>query len=258
MAGCGKGDVITDPASSYRPDDLVLRVEGGGGLAAPGLLRTVPYFSLYGDGRVVTSGPVPDIYPGPALPNLQLGHVGPFDPPLIAKKALDAGVGSADVGQPQIADGGWTVFTVLAADGKKSTNVTELNYDEGLTRSQRSAREKLRKLMDELNNLDAVQRSTSYTATEVAVSAVPWTSPGDPSLPAPPPVAWPGPTLPGVDDGQSPMIPCFVVTGAEATAVLAAAAKANMLTPWISGGKTWRVGLRPLLPDEHACADLYR
>jgi hypothetical protein len=48
------------------------------------------------------------------------------------------------------------------------------------------------------------------------------------------------------------------VTGDEAKAVLAAAAKANSLTPWTSGGKTWRVGLRPLLPDEHTCADLNR
>ena len=261
MAGCGARDQVTDPASSYGPDDLVLRIEGGGGLAAPDrLLTSVPFFNLYGDGRVITTGPVPAIYPGPALPNLQVSQVGPFDPPLLAKKALDAGVGSADVGQPQIADGGWTRFTVLGADGEKSTEVTELNYDEGLTRSQKSAREKLRKLLDELTNLDAVQRSTPYVATEVAVSAIPWTDPADPSLPAPPPIAWPGPGLPGpgVDNGPTPLTPCLVVTGDAAKAVLAAAAKANSLTPWTSGGKTWRVFLRPLLPDEHTCADLNR
>jgi hypothetical protein len=260
-AGCGARDQVTDPASSYGPNDLVLRIEGGGGLAAPDrLLTSVPFFNLYGDGRVITTGPVPAIYPGPALPNLQVSHVGPFDPPLLAKKALDAGVGSADAGELQIADGGWTRFTVLTEGGEKSTQVTELNTDEGLTRSQKSAREKLRKLLDELTGNPAVDRSTPYVATEVAVSAIPWSDPGDPSLPPPPPIAWPGPGLPGpgLDNGPTPQTPCLVVTGDQAAAVLAAAAKANSLTPWTSGGKTWRVGLRPLLPDEHTCADLNR
>jgi hypothetical protein len=256
-AGCGARDLVVDPASPYGPDDLVLRIEGGGGMAAPDrLLTSAPFFNLYGDGRVITTGPVPAIYPGPALPNLQLSHVGPFDPPILARKAVDAGVGSADVGQLQIADGGWTRFTVLTENGEKSTQVTELNADEGLTRSQKSAREKLRKLLDELTGNPAVDRSTPYVATEVAVSAIPWSDPADPSLPPPPPVAWPGPALPGpVENGRTP---CLVVTGDQAEAVLAAATKANSLTPWTSDGKTWRIGLRPLLPDEHTCADLNR
>ena len=260
-AGCGARDEVTDPASPYRPDDLVLRISYGGGLAAPDrLITNVPGFSLYGDGRVIASGPVPAIYPGPALPNLQESHVGPFDPPLLAKRALDAGVGSADVGQPQIADGGWTRFTVLTANGEKTTQVVELGYDEGLTRTQQAARAKLRTLLDDLTNLPAVQRSTPYQATEVAASAVPWTEPPDPSLPAPPPIEWVGPGLPGpsVDNGPTPLAPCLVVTGEQASLVLGAAAKANTLTPWTSGGKQWRVGLRPLLPDEHSCADLTR
>ena len=39
-------------------------------------------------------------------------------------------------------------------------------------------------------------------------------------------------------------------------AVLATAAKANAATPWTSGGRTWSLHLRPLLPDESGCADL--
>jgi len=30
----------------------------------------------------------------------------------------------------------------------------------------------------------------------------------------------------------------------------------NAATPWTSGGKTWWLTLRPLLPDESGCADL--
>ncbi|WP_243407364.1 hypothetical protein [Frankia canadensis] len=44
--------------------------------------------------------------------------------------------------------------------------------------------------------------------------------------------------------------------GDEATRLLAAARTAATTTPWTSGGRKWRVSLRPLLPDGSGCADL--
>src|SRR5262245_18411153 len=51
-------------------DELVLRVEVTGRCVPPQVtLSELPQFSLYGDGRVITTGPVIQIYPAPALPN---------------------------------------------------------------------------------------------------------------------------------------------------------------------------------------------
>ena len=50
---------------------------------------------------------------------------------------------------------------------------------------------------------------------------------------------------------------CVTARGAEADAVLAAAAGATTLTPWVAGdGTRWSLRLRPLLPYETGCADL--
>lgn len=46
---------------------------------------------------------------------------------------------------------------------------------------------------------------------------------------------------------------CGVVTGADAASVLAAAERANQLTPWMSAGGLYTLQFRPLLPDQHTC-----
>src|SRR6185312_17432162 len=57
----------------YAPDQLVLRVAYTGGFVTPQVVVSrLPLVSVYGDGRVLTEGPTPAIYPGPALPNLQV------------------------------------------------------------------------------------------------------------------------------------------------------------------------------------------
>jgi hypothetical protein len=48
----------------------------------------------------------------------------------------------------------------------------------------------------------------------------------------------------------------MTITGTNAAAVLDAAASANVRTPWISDGRRWLVGFRPLLPDEASCENL--
>jgi hypothetical protein len=70
-------------------------------------------------------------------------------------------------------------------------------------------------------------------------------------------VPWPGPALPGEPIGPLPDLGCVVATGDQATAVIAAARDANVLTPWLSPDDIrWSVTFRPLLPDESGCADL--
>src|SRR3954469_22813419 len=66
----GGAGAIGHPTGS---DDLVLRMDVSGGFVpAEVTLKNVPGVSIFGDGRMIVTGPVIEIYPGPALPNLQV------------------------------------------------------------------------------------------------------------------------------------------------------------------------------------------
>ncbi|TDB78525.1 hypothetical protein [Micromonospora sp. KC723] len=93
-----------------------------------------------------------------------------------------------------------------------------------------------------------------YRPTAVAAVAQPWVA--DAEAGRQPEVAWPGPALPGAPLSASTGLTCVTVTGEQVKPLLDAAATANVLTPWVSEGKRWRVTLRPLLPDETDCASL--
>ena len=52
-------------------DTPIFRVTWEGGFVTPEMLiGRMPIISVYADGRVITNGPVPAIYPGPLMPNL--------------------------------------------------------------------------------------------------------------------------------------------------------------------------------------------
>jgi hypothetical protein len=270
VSACGGQEGISDPgpieSASTGPldaDAVVIRVDYTGGFVPPSLVPgRLPVVSVYGDGRVITEGPVPAIYPGPALPNIQQRRIPTADVALLVRKALDAGVGSgADFGRPSVTDMPNTRFTVTTGEGVRRSEVYGLQMVEEranrvLTDAQRAARDKLRALVDELQNPPtATGEPEPYPVSILAALATEYQNPAD--LPSPPPaVAWPGPALPGEKLGPGNTIGCVTVTGDAAKTIQATAATANAATPWTSGGKTWRLQLRPLLPDESGCADL--
>jgi hypothetical protein len=258
-AGAPAGtDPVTESVTAPTADDVVLRVQYRGGFVPPQfLLGRLPVVSVYADGRVITEGPVALIYPGPALPNLQVARITPEEVKQLAAEALEAGVETgADFGQPGVADIPSTHVTVVTGYGTQSVDVVALNEaqpdDSALTAQNQADRKRLKTFVDKLTSLGA--DSQSYAPEEVAVIAQPWTDPGDGLVGKP--VDWPGPALPGDVVNADVGTHCLAVTGAEKDAVLAAAAKANQQTPWASGGKQWTVLFRPLLPGESGCASL--
>lgn len=262
-AGAGGGD---GEELSYADDDVVLQVEYVGGFTTPAHLATrLPALTVYGDGRVITEGPQIAIYPGPALPNLQVQRISREDVRTLVDLALDAGVGTRlDFGEPPVADAATTKITVLTQVGPQVTEVYALaeaaDADSGLTDDQVAAREAVRDLLAALTDLpttlgaDAVSDEGPYQPTAVAAVAAPW-SPDD-TLGEQPAIDWPGPQLPGEPLDADLGVHCVTVTGDETSAVLTAAAEANQLSPWVSGGERWQVTFRPLLPGETGCADL--
>jgi hypothetical protein len=127
LAACGDDDpeVATDepPPSSdgYEhpagPDAVVLRISDEGGFVpAEHLFTAVPRLLITGDGRLIQSGPVIAIYPGPLLPNLQQRSISEPGIQRLIELADERGL-LADVAYPRpanIADAADTVVTITA------------------------------------------------------------------------------------------------------------------------------------------------
>lgn len=244
---------------------LVLRVEYVGGFVTPSMLASrLPLYSLYADGRLITDGPVAAIYPGPALPNVQVQQLDAATVQALADRAVAAGVGeTTDLGSPPIADAPSTRFTLTTAEGTVTREVYALaehvvegdGADAGLTEEQVAGRTRLQELLGALSDVGQQPiPSESYVPHAVAAVATPWIDPEDELVH--PELAWPGPELPGEAVAGPLDAGCAVATGEQASAVLAAASSANAATPWVSGGTRWSVAFRPLMPDESGCADL--
>jgi hypothetical protein len=259
LAGCAPGGADAGAPSSSAaplPPGLVLQVGYTGGFSTPEELATrLPLVTVYGDGRVLTQGPRIEIWPSPALPNVQVQQVDEDTVRDLLGHAADAGVTEdGDLGEPPVADAPTTRFTLTTDEGTSVRDVYALaeTPDGTLTPEQAEARGRLRDLLDELTGL-AAGPSGSYVPQTVAAVVQPYRD-GDPEVPQPD-VAWPGPALPGAPLGAG--LTCVSATGQQAADVLAAAASATVLTPWTTpDGARWSIAFRPVLPHESGCTDL--
>ncbi len=246
------------PASIEHPtgaEDLIVRWEFVGGFTSPEIALTrLPSFSLYGDGSLVTEGPVAEIYPGPALPNLLVQHVPEDVVQRILAAARRAGLtnGDATYPNPCVADAPETRFTVVAEGRRSQVTAGALGIG-GCGSSDAPAVRRLTRFQTELGDLTtsiAPQDPYRPTALEIFVRAYQ----RDPQLKEQA-VAWPGSPLEhaGAPVDVVPGLRCSIVDAADVGAVLDAAASANQLTPWTSGDGRFSVVFRPLLPDERGC-----
>lgn len=264
------------PARTAEPADgdaLVFRVDridhqlpGGSQADVP------PRYSVYADGRLLSPGIVPAIYPGPALVRVQAVRLTPGEVQALVERALAAGVsGTTDLGIPRRAVAVTTRFALTTADGTWVREAHGLSHywappgahpRDGLTDEQRAGRAALAALVPYLEDVEQRAFGTSappeeYEPTALAVLARPWVEPR--SRVSQPVLDWPGPALPGEPLDGSADVGCAVVTGAQTPVVLAAARSGNAATPWrTADGALWAVIFRPLLPDETGCADLLR
>lgn len=267
VTGCAGGsgsDAATRPAPvSDGPGRLVLAVEHVGGFTTPeAQAALVPLVAVYGDGRVVAPGPQIQVYPPPALPPLQVWRLDAEGVQTVVDRAVTAGVtGTGDLGSPPVADAPATRFTLVTDEGTSVREVEalfELPDGGGLTPEQQAVRGELQGLLEVLTSPEPLGATgpEPYRATAVAAVVAPWTPPTDPAL-VQPEAVWSGPALPGEPLPGGLGLSCVVARGAEADAVVAAAASATTLTPWVAGdGSRWALTLRPLLPHETGCADL--
>lgn len=265
-AGLGAGAAgggIDHPTGS---DDLILRVHVGGGFVPIEYsLREIPFFSLYGDGRLVTVGPQIEIYPGPALPNLQVTGISEEGIQAILEAAREAGLFGPDAhyDHPGIADVPTTTFTVVAEGRRHVISAYALGFDEPagmIPPDQLKARQELNEFNMKLGDLrswlpeGSVGEEEPLTFDELRIfvrEGAPRSDEGLDQQPKDWPLDTPLSEFGAID--QDLDLRCGSVYGPELATLLPAAQESNELTPWSSDGLSYQLILRPLLPDESGC-----
>jgi hypothetical protein len=276
VAGCAKA--ATNPGSgSASPDgiahatgagDLVLQVTTEGGFVAPSFYLTeVPQFSLFGDRSIFTGGVEPAIYPGAALPSINVQVVTEAGIQAILQAAIDAGLDDGadhtDLGSVGIADANTTVFIFHAGGVSHTVKVYALGMlherPDGMSVEEFQAREALQDLLTDLSSLETWLPEGSVGSSEPFRGSGARLYVGDYRPDAQltePPKAWPlDPPL--ASFGSSTDVEqtrCGVESGQDWTqTLLPMAESANELTPWTSDGQRYGISFRPLLPNETGC-----
>lgn len=240
--------------------DLVVRVEVGGGfLPVEASLVQIPGFSLFGNGQVVVTGPQIEIYPGPALPNLQGRLIDERGIQAILEAARDAGLEGPDrqYDDPTIADAGTTTFTVVADGDRHVTTAYALSESD----DPNSDRAKLYEFSRKLGDLESwlpegsfgKEQPFEFDALRVFVTSE--FPEGGEELPQSEkewPLSAPLSSFGEPVEGQEDLR-CGVVAGPDLAELRPLAEDANQLTPWRSGEDVYHLMFRPLLRDESGC-----
>jgi len=260
---------VDEPSPIAHPaEGLVLRVETGGGFVPVELaFREIPGFSLYGDGRVLVTGPVPEIYPGPALPNLQEYRITEAAIQRVLRMAERAGLLGPDrsFDLPTIADAPTTVFTAVAGGTRHRISVYAPGFEEdieaGVPEEDVEARRRLVGFASRLGDLESTLQEGTWTGPEpyrpeaMLLLVLPPGEQPDPEM-EPGIEAWPLDTPLRTFGDPATTIPegsCGVVDGEDLETVLPLAERATEITLWESEGERYLVAFRPLLPDESGC-----
>lgn len=272
-AACVGGTGAAGPTPSPDPEDpdqVIFRVSWEGGFVTPEmLLGRLPVIAVYADGRVITLGPVPAIYPGPFMPNLL--------EQTLSKEALASLIQLArdkdllkDVKYdfPGIADAADTVLEINL-DGKSyrlSAYALAEAVDGGVAPAIEvppadvAGRAAMREFIDALTGMPAdsfvdEQHAYAFHALRLYVTkaAIVENSefPGEQ-----PPIVWPLDDLAtaGEPVENSPVgARCLVVEGDDLATIKPLLEGANQLSVFESEGEFYSLIPRPLYPDESGC-----
>lgn len=239
------------------PDDAVLQVRFEGGFAPVEMIyNSLPRYTLLGDGRLVFDGPVPAIFPGQLLPNVQVARLAEGDVARILE--LVAAAGLPDITEElnteyanTVADAPNTVVRYFDEAGEHTFSVYALGA--GLDPPQDPRVAALQRLVE---TLDAA--AASVPAVEPwdidALQILVTDSFGGENEPDA--VVTPWPLDAPIDDLAKPVfdgLRCIALEGEQATTATAVFANATQLTFFDDGAGIHRLVVRPILPGETAC-----
>jgi hypothetical protein len=281
-AGCGGADTETSAGSGTAPPpsvadaiehatgptDIVLRVNTGGGFVPVEFnLKSLPSYTLYGDGTVirpVVSGA--DVAQAPNVTPLETIKLDEAGIQKLLEQAKSAGllapgtVDYGDMGALGVSDMPTTSVTLNAGGVAASHDAYGLMFAPSeppagtLTQAQLDARAALRGFVALTEQQDSA--ATAYAPTRLAV----WVAPalaqptGDSE-----PIVWPLATAPSVSDtpgAEGIDFRCSVVEGDDVATLVDAVQQAPAGAQWIAAADrnaTFQVVVRALLPDEAGC-----
>ena len=273
-ACAGRPSGSTGPINHPSGNSLVFRIEYSGGFVAPAfLLTSFPAFTLTGDGRVIVPGPQIDLFPGAALPEVNMRRLTEAGIQAVLNEVARTGLFGSSVefrgAQNVVADASDTVFT-LHADGRDvKVTVYALGIIEpggnfpGISAAELAAHQALTQLSDHLTTLDTwlpagawaepAWRPYKPDALRVLVRNAD-ADPPDGSGIGGQLLDWPAASDPATFGDPNPLGDqrCAVVTGQQAQQWYAALTGANQLTRFVKDGHRYEVVVRLQLPDEKA------
>jgi hypothetical protein len=263
----GSGGPIAHPQG----DDLILRLDYRGGMIRDFFLTGFPPFTLTGDGRVFVQGAQIELFPGPALPAVNVRRLTEDGIQAALKEISRTGLFGTSVeyrgAQNFVTDMGDTVFT-LHADGEDVEVVVyglggldPSGQYPGIPAAEIAAHGALAQLRDRLTNLDAWLGDGMWAdpswqpfepeALRLLVRNADADPPDDSGI---------GNALLDWPDGSDPVtfgdpasggtIRCGVVSGQEASDWYQLLSEANQLTRFADGDHRYQVTVRFMLPDE--------
>ena len=254
------------PTGSPDPSGLILRTTMEGGFINPAAIRTrLPIVSVFADGRIITEGATPAIYPGPLVPPLIVRSVGATGATGILAAAKAAGLTGSDAtyGPGLVPDASTTVVTVVHDGAQTVSRFGSLASDVGQPRASGPDAQVITATADLLARLagtDTFGGSGQPDQTYLPLGYQLFVSPGAPAPADPqlgrPPVSWPLAT-PLASFGKADELGgdgarVGVVIGSDAATLGPILTSASQITPFASGGQQWTIAVKPLLPDEVA------
>jgi hypothetical protein len=270
----GSTGPTAEPSGIAHPsgDAVVLRIEFSGGFVAPSFLYTsFPAFTLTGDGRVIVPGAQILIFPGPALPAVNVRRLTDDGIQAVLERVTGTGLFGKSVellaAQNFVADVGDTIFTLHADGAEVRIRVYGLGvFDSagtypGVSADELAANRTLSRLSQDLGNLDAILPASAWAdaawqpyqpeALRLLVRNADADAPDESGI-ANGLVDWPVDSDPATfgDPTSDGAQRCGVLSGQEARDWYTALSAANQLTRFVKGDHRYQVTVRFQLPDE--------
>jgi hypothetical protein len=250
--GSDEGTTATLPDEG---DIIILQTAYEGGFApVEFILNQMPQHTLYADGRLISQGPQPAIFPGPMLPTMQQVNIG------------DAAIADVlaiveEIGLPEITDEYNTEAITVVAD---ATDAVAYYYDEagthryavyalGIVESDDARVVAMRRLFETLDTL-AVESPNAGEYIPDRIQVLATQSFVDENEPGASLEPWPLAVAPAdMQEVANFEVSCTVLVGDGAAGVLAVFADADQLTFWDYQGVSYRILARPLFENEVGC-----
>jgi hypothetical protein len=256
-AASTRATAIAHPTAATQ---VVLRVTTGGGFVAPSTnLRTLPSFTLYGDGTIIVPGVVPQISPGPAIYPLVRSTLSEQEVQALLKRATKAGllarraIDYGNMGTVGISDAPTTTLLVHAGGRTVVREAYALGIDPGSGRMPAPTARARKALARFIATLPHGHARAPYAPRALAVYVGPFRGPG--SGRAVWPLARPLASA-GKPVASELGYRCVTVAGTAAKTLLPTLRRANEQSRWVArpGAKqAFQLFARPSLPDEHGC-----